>query len=218
VVIGPPAFIFTVFLNAPVYAFAQILAFVTSNTLMFGLLLYYREKTRHRWINEEAEKWLASPSLRRDTGISMAKTDTARNAVGSHSRRAGGVFIFPGSLLTIGVTSLFLTQDRALSGFPCLVGAFLLYCGFALRRYFRKRYRTDQRFKHDITADISEDGVHVVTAFEESQLKWNAIVRFLESDKIFMFFYSDMIFSVVPKRAFAPSEIDHFVTYCTARF
>jgi YcxB-like protein len=67
-----------------------------------------------------------------------------------------------------------------------------------------------QRFKHDITADISEDGVHVVTAFEESQLKWNAIVRFLESDKIFIFFYSDMIFSVVPKRAFAPSEIDPF--------
>jgi len=115
-----------------------------------------------------------------------------------------------GLLLTIGVTSLFLTQDRALPGFLCLVGAFLLYCGFALRRYFRKRYRTDQRFKHDITADISEDGVHVVTAFEESQLKWNAIVRFLESDKIFMFFYSDMIFSVVPKRAFAPSEIDPF--------
>jgi hypothetical protein len=116
----------------------------------------------------------------------------------------GGVF------LAIGILSLFSTGDRVLPTVLCLAGVYLLYCGFALKRYFRRRYRSDQRFKRDITAEISEDGIHVVTETEDSQQKWNAIVRFLESDKVFIFFYSGMIFTIVPKSAFAPADLDPF--------
>lgn len=115
-----------------------------------------------------------------------------------------------GAILAIGIFGLFFTEDRFLPAILLLIGAFLLYCGFALKQHFRRRYRTDQRFRHDFTADISEDGVHVVTEFEDSQIKWNAIVRFSESDKVFIFFYADLIFSIVPKRAFAPAELESF--------
>jgi hypothetical protein len=44
----------------------------------------------------------------------------------------------------------------------------------------------------------------------EAQLKWGNFIRFLESDDIFMLFHSDLIFNILPKRAFAADEIDQF--------
>lgn len=91
-----------------------------------------------------------------------------------------------------------------------LIGVYFLYCGFALRPFFKKLYRRDPRYSHEITADITEDGVHVVTSAADTRLKWDSIVRFLESDTIFMLFYSEWSFSVVPKNAFAPGEVEIF--------
>jgi len=91
-----------------------------------------------------------------------------------------------------------------------LIGVYFLYCGLALRPFFKKLYRRDPRYRHEITADITEDRVHVVTSAADTRLKWDSIVRFLESDKIFMFFYSERSFSVVPKNAFAPGEVETF--------
>ena len=91
-----------------------------------------------------------------------------------------------------------------------LIGVYFLYCGFALRPFFKKLYRRDPRYRHEITADITEDEVHVVTSAADTRLKWESIVRFLESDKIFMLFYSEWSFSVVPKNAFASGEVEIF--------
>jgi hypothetical protein len=115
-----------------------------------------------------------------------------------------------GLILLLSIVILSLRKDPIVSIPFGLMGAYFLYCGFALRRFFRKQYRKDQRYRHEITADISEEGVHVVTPSADTRSKWSAIVRFLESDKIFMFFYAEWTFSVVPKRAFAPGEIDSF--------
>lgn len=93
-----------------------------------------------------------------------------------------------------------------------LVGFYMLYCGFALRRYFRRLYQKDQRFKHDFTAEISDQGIHVTTPFADSHVKWNGFVRFLESNDIFMLFIAQWNFVIFPKRAFAPGEADVFRT------
>jgi len=91
-----------------------------------------------------------------------------------------------------------------------LVGFYLLYCGFALRRYFRRLYQNDHRFKHDFTAEISDQGIHVTTPFSEGLLKWNSFIRFLESEDIFMVFIAQWNFIIFPKRAFTPGEADEF--------
>ncbi|MBZ5721443.1 MAG: YcxB family protein [Acidobacteriia bacterium] len=101
-------------------------------------------------------------------------------------------------------------RDLVLVVVGCLVGLLLLYLGFALRRYFRRAYQKDHRYKHDFTAEISDEGIHVVTPFSDSQLKWNSFVRFLESANIFMVFVAEWNFIVFPKRAFAPGEADQF--------
>jgi YcxB-like protein len=112
--------------------------------------------------------------------------------------------------LIVGVTALVVTKDRVVPTFLCLISIYLFYRGFALRRYFRRRYRTDQRYKHDLIADISEHCIHFETAFVDSQMKWASVVRWLESDKIFMLFHAPMIFTIIPKRAFAAGDADAF--------
>jgi hypothetical protein len=37
-----------------------------------------------------------------------------------------------------------------------------------------------------------------------------AFIRALESDKIFMLFHAEWIFSIFPKRAFSPGEVEQF--------
>lgn len=91
-----------------------------------------------------------------------------------------------------------------------LVGIYFLYCSFALRRYFRRRFRNDRRFRHDFTADISDEGIHITSPSEDSQVKWSGFIRALESDKIFMLFHAEWIFSIFPKRAFGAGEVELF--------
>lgn len=91
-----------------------------------------------------------------------------------------------------------------------LFGAYMFYCGFALKLYFRKLHRRDRRFQHDYTAEIGEQGVHVVTSDADSRMKWSSYVRILESGRVFLLFHSQWIFSVLPKNAFGPGEMDAF--------
>ncbi len=91
-----------------------------------------------------------------------------------------------------------------------LIGCYLLYCGFAIRRHFRRLFRKDRRFQHEFTAAISDEGIQIATPFSDSQMKWTTFVRFLESDQIFMVFIAEWLFLVFPKRAFVPAEAELF--------
>jgi hypothetical protein len=101
-------------------------------------------------------------------------------------------------------------RDTGLTVLGFLVGFYFLYCGFGLRRYFRRLYRKDQRFKHDFTAEISDQGIQITTPFSEGLLKWNGFIRFLESKDIFMIFMAQWNFVILPKRSFGPGEADEF--------
>jgi YcxB-like protein len=90
------------------------------------------------------------------------------------------------------------------------VGLYLLYCGFALRLHFKKLYQNDRRLQFGRTAEISEDGIHVVTPDSDSRMKWSSFVRILESDRVFVLFLARWSFGVVPKSAFATGEVDSF--------
>jgi hypothetical protein len=121
---------------------------------------------------------------------------------------------FGALLIATQVVYLVVVSDRdpVLSIIGFIVGFFFLYCGFALRRYFRRSYQKDQRFKHEFTAEISDEGIEIVTAFSESKMKWPSFVRFLESDEIFMLFLAQWLFLIFPKRAFVAGEANQFRT------
>jgi hypothetical protein len=114
--------------------------------------------------------------------------------------------------LMILLSIIILASDKeAFGALPFgLMGIYFVYCSFALRRFFRKLYKKNRELQHEITADVSEESVHVITSLSDTHLQWKAIIRFVESDKIFMFFYSEWTFSIVPKRAFTADDIGPF--------
>jgi uncharacterized membrane protein len=117
-----------------------------------------------------------------------------------------------GSVLLVQLLYLTVVPHRDI-GFTVIgfiVGFYLLDCGFALRRYFRRLYQKDHRYKHDFTAEISDQGIYIITPFSDAHMKWNSFVRYLESTDIFMVFIAQWNFIIVPKRAFAPGEADQF--------
>jgi hypothetical protein len=91
-----------------------------------------------------------------------------------------------------------------------LIGLYFIYCGFAVRLYFRRACEKNRVYQHDFSADISEDGIHIVTATSETQYKWASFIRYLESGRFFMLYVTDLNFITFPKRAFSPRDIEHF--------
>ena len=108
-----------------------------------------------------------------------------------------GVFII---LLQAVVLVLAPEENTALAAMGLLLGAYLVFCGFAIRRYFKRLYQKDHRYKHDFTAEISEKGIDLTTPFSDSQMKWTTFVRFLELDRIFLVFVAEWNFLIFPKR------------------
>ena len=89
-----------------------------------------------------------------------------------------------------------------------LLGFYFVYCGFALPLHFRRTYERNVMFKHDFSADISEDGIHITTATLATQYKWSNFARFVESDSLFLLYTSgQQNFVALPKRAFAATDI-----------
>ncbi len=101
-------------------------------------------------------------------------------------------------------------RDIVLIVIGLAVGLSLLCYGFAHRQWFRRDYRKDHRFKHEFTADISNEGIHIITPFSDSLVKWDGFVRFLESNDIFMLCVAQWNFFVFPKRAFTQGEVTEF--------
>jgi hypothetical protein len=75
---------------------------------------------------------------------------------------------------------------------------------------WRRSYAKDPRLQHEITADISEDGIHLESSDFDSILKWGLYFRFLESDRVFLLYQTNRMFNLFPKNAFAPGEIEEF--------
>jgi len=118
-----------------------------------------------------------------------------------------------GLLLTTQMAYVMVVTDanREMAAVASLIAIYFLYCGFAIRRYFRRSYQNDRRFQHDFTTDISEDGILITMPTAESRMKWDNFVRFLESDDIFVLFHSDLIFNILPS-VFTTERLTGFVS------
>jgi hypothetical protein len=87
----------------------------------------------------------------------------------------------------------------------CCFGLFMdCTCGV----FFRNLHKKYTRSNREITADFSEEGIHLTPSSTDTQLRWDSFMRYLESEQTLIFFYSKRKFIFVPKRVFAPGEIE----------
>ena len=76
--------------------------------------------------------------------------------------------------------------------------------------FLEETFEKDRRFQQEITAEISEDGIHFVTPNSDARTNWGLFVRYLESDKIFVLYQSNQIMNLLPKRSFGSGEVEQF--------
>jgi len=115
-----------------------------------------------------------------------------------------------GALILLSIAVLVTEPSATLAVLGVIFGLYMLYCGFALRRFFRNIYRKDPRFKEEFSMEASDAGVRMSSPTEDSQMKWATFIRALESDRIFMLFQAEWLFNVLPKHAFSPGDVDEF--------
>ena len=106
----------------------------------------------------------------------------------------------PSSLLSPIHTTIRSLFCRFYSGFFLLFGTRLLT---------RRSFRETRGFNNTFTV-ISETGIDSSSPTGSTQSTWSAYTRYVESRNLFLLYRAPHVFSLLPKRAFAPGEEESF--------
>jgi|SRR5271165_5161595 len=118
-------------------------------------------------------------------------------------------------LVILGVASILLGAviaglDWSGSAVFVFVGAAWIILGFALhpiRRWrLRRAYRGDPRFKTPIKITIEGNEWKVSTATAEAHYKEGTFIKAIETDSMFLFYHSPLLFNFIPKRDLTPDQ------------
>ncbi|MGD0866682.1 MAG: YcxB family protein [Rhizomicrobium sp.] len=96
------------------------------------------------------------------------------------------------------------------SGGACLV-VYLLSRFVLLRRRTRRIFRQQKGLQRPFEMDWSGDSLKLTTETGNNSLPWSHLLKWREGKRLFLLYLSDVMFYIVPKRAF-PDEaaIDEF--------
>jgi hypothetical protein len=87
---------------------------------------------------------------------------------------------------------------------PFLFGALMLSLPWLqAQQMFRKG---GSPLRDEVAAEISDSGFFGANSVSSSNSTWGAFVRYAESKNLFLVYRSEMLFNIVPKRAFAAGE------------
>jgi hypothetical protein len=92
-----------------------------------------------------------------------------------------------------------------------LAGAALLalYRWWILPRAWRRSYRADPRWRHDITVTATADELAFDTALSHAVVRWAAFSHYAETERLLVLF-QNRVANILPKTAFTPEEMDRF--------
>ena len=94
-----------------------------------------------------------------------------------------------------------------------MVGLFWLACHFLRPWRLRRAYRKDPRFKNPIKITINGNEWNVSTATAEARYKHGAFIRAVETDSLFLFYHSPLLFNFLPKRDLTPGQQTQIVAF-----
>jgi hypothetical protein len=100
-------------------------------------------------------------------------------------------------------------DDRATGLVGIVLGLFFLLFDFVLwkilaARYFKKNPSLQKEFR----VQLDEDGVEYWAQDMHSKSGWSNLLRWQESKNLILLYPNTRIFTMLPKRAFAPGEVD----------
>jgi hypothetical protein len=75
----------------------------------------------------------------------------------------------------------------------------------------RRVYRQQKSLQREFTLSWNADGVQSKNANGEYSVSWSDFIRWKENDRLYLLYLSDIMFSMVPKRAFdSEADMDDF--------
>ncbi len=116
------------------------------------------------------------------------------------------------ALAALGVFLLIWSRDQQPVGNPLsmvLVGVIFVFVTVLYPNLIAKRtFAKDGRLRQEFTVDFTDQGVEASSATSTGRNDWCNYVRFAESKNVFLSYLSARLFSIFPKRAFAPGEVE----------
>jgi YcxB-like protein len=120
--------------------------------------------------------------------------------------------IFP--LVMIGIGIFLLTvqgghDDRATGLMAIGLGLIFLLFDLVLWKILAARYyNKNPSLQKDYRVQFDEEGVEYWAQDMHSKSGWSNVLRWQESENLILLYPSTRIFTMLPKRAFAPGEVD----------
>ncbi len=87
-------------------------------------------------------------------------------------------------------------------------GLYLIFVGIWGRVSFRRRFRKNEPLYQGLEGEFSNEGLTIRASREETRAKWEHYTGFLETPNLLLLQTPDGSCVVIPKRAFAPAELD----------
>ncbi len=119
-------------------------------------------------------------------------------------------------LLGLGIFLVWFEHDtRSLGVVFVAVSIILIVVAPLLRKVTQKRsvartLRKSPNLQKEFKVNISERGLETWADDLHTEVGWPHIFRWQESDRLFLLYNNPRIYSIFPKRAFAPGGVDQF--------
>lgn len=123
------------------------------------------------------------------------------------------IVLFLGVLFMAIGTLIFVTAGKeAWRGlFPFVGGGMFVFAVTMLPAFMQRReFNRNPLFRHSSLFDFSEEGIRVESPISRSELRWDAVQRWLENEQMFLLYFSPRQFLMLPKGVFNFGEEDEF--------
>jgi len=116
-------------------------------------------------------------------------------------------------------TQNFVSFLEMLLGFSAFQFVFMGIVIYILILYFstkilgKRQYLSSAIFQNEFTLHISNDGVELIFATGESKLFWNAYIKYVENDDLYLLYTSNMAFQIIPKHMLSEEEEKNLSSY-----
>ncbi len=138
---------------------------------------------------------------------------------GFWQRNHFSIFLTFGTIVFVtGLNWIFFEHRQGYPGFVSIVGGlYLIFLGVWGRLNWRGWFRKNAHLYHDLDGEITEDTLTVRSKTEETRTKWDHYSRFVESSHLVIRLDPQENWLVLPKRAFAPADLESFLQLLRGR-
>jgi hypothetical protein len=121
-------------------------------------------------------------------------------------------------VLLAGLNWIFIEHRENYPGLVALAGGlYLVFAGIWGRLKWRHWFLKNKHLFQDLEGEITEESLTVQSKTEETRARWEHYSRFIESRNLLVLVDSQENCLIVPRRAFAPAELESFLKLLSSR-